>query len=118
MLPPPGHGHRWVCQSPGRTLSLALIKRDMEGLWVVPALREPPIKCASHSKWRKSLRQRVQLPPAQPVPGGYTASVHLDTALDALPPTERALAARGVPWYDVPDVCVGWDHGSARGTLV
>ena len=23
----------------------------------------------------------------------------------ALPPTERALAARGVPWYDVPDVC-------------
>ena len=26
----------------------------------------------------------------------------------ALPPTERALAARGVPWYDVPDVCAGW----------
>ena len=31
----------------------------------------------------------------------------------ALPPTEWALATRGVPWYDVPDVCAGWDPGIA-----
>jgi hypothetical protein len=81
-------------------LSLALIKREMEGLWVVPALCEPPIKCTSHSKWR----QRVQLPPAQPlaVPGGYTASDRADTVLDALPPTERALAAQEHPWMMFP----------------
>ncbi len=79
-------------------LSLALIKCEMEGFWVVPALCEPPIKCTSHSKWR----QRVQLPPAQPVPGGYTASDRADTVLDALPPTERALAAQEPPRMMLP----------------
>ena len=78
-------------------LSLALIKREMEGLWVVPALCEPPIKVASHSKWRQRVQLRANLRPAQPVPGGHTASVRLDTVLDALPPTERALAAQEHP---------------------
>ena len=80
-------------------------------------VREPPIKCASHCKWcHASGRERRQSPQGRT--GRYTASDRADTMLVALPPTERALAARGVPWYDVPDVCVGWDHGSARGTLV
>ncbi len=64
---------------------------------MVPALCKPPIKVASHSKWRQTRGQTVQLPPAQPVSAGCTASVRSDTVLDALPPTERALAAQEHP---------------------
>ena len=74
-------------------LSLAVLHRGHEGVWVVPVLCDPPMKCANRSVWQA----KVGWPPEQAAPADYTASVPVATVLEVLPQAERARVAKECP---------------------